>query len=119
MSKEKIPVNRKLVGILALVCLGSAAILFLGFRDEESWQLWQAAFTRVGIVMSAFWLALPSKHREAAWTNLSPTTLIGLFATIVAAGRFPKVVIPIAIVVAIIGLLLRPRSKDRPGSRVN
>jgi len=119
MSKDKIPVNRKLVGILALVCLGSAAVLFLGFRDQASWQLWQAAFTRVGIVMSAFWLAMPSRHREAAWANLSPTTLIGLFVTIIAAGRFPKVVIPVAIVVAIIGFFLKPRSKARPGSRAS
>ena len=74
MNDAKIPVNRNLVGILAIACLVSALVIFLKYPGNESWQLWQAGFTRVGLVMCAFWLALPSRYQQAAWANLSATT---------------------------------------------
>ncbi len=116
MSDAKVTINRTLVGGLALACLGAAIVIWLVNPSE---QFWRGGFVRVGLVMSAIWIALPTRTRKAAWTDVSPTTFLGLLLVIVAAARFPKAVIPILVVVAVMGFVLRPRSKARPRSRSN
>jgi len=120
MNDEKITINRSLVGILALLCLGAAIAIWLANPDSQNGRLWLAGFVRVGLVMCAFWLALPSRHREAAWANVSPTILIGMVAAILVAALRPKmarVVIPILFLLAVLSVVLRPREKQRPTSR--
>ena len=117
--QEKVPINRPLVGILALVCLGAGATIFFIYRGDESSQMWQAGFTRVGLVMVALWLALPSRKRNAAWANVSWTTFIGLILALFAVARFKWAVIPAVLVIAVVGSVLRPREKRRPGTRAD
>jgi len=117
MSDEKITVNRPLVGIIALTCLGTALYLFV---SESEQPMWLAAFVRVGLVMSALWLALPSKNREAAWARMSPKTFAGvsiaLFA-LVARPQIMKFMLPLLLVIGVLCYVLRPRGKQRPGNR--
>jgi len=114
MSDGKLTVNRPLVGVIAIVCLCAALGIGLTHSGDESWVLWQSGFTRVGLVMAAFWFALPSPGRQAAWANMSPRTGIAAVMAVVALAVRPKAAIPVLIVLAIVGLLLRPRPKRRP-----
>ena len=111
MSHEKIAVNRTLVGVLALACLIAAGVIMFQGATAGNALMWQGAFVRVGIVMAAFWLALPTKNREAAYANVSPTTFVGLILGIFAVARYPRTVLPVLIVIAVIGYFLRPRRR--------
>ena len=117
MSGEKITINRTLVGVLALVCLGTALAIWIGVPAGQNTWMWVGAFTRVGVVMSAFWLALPSRHREAAWANVSPLTFAGIVVAVIALASRPRVALPILAVVAVLWFVLRPRPKQRPSNR--
>jgi hypothetical protein len=120
LSSPQVPVNRQLVGVLALVCVGIAGV-FLVTGAEGPSELWQGAFFRVGIVLAAFWLALPSRTREAAWARISLWNLVGVLAVIllVARARVPlKLLVPGALVFALALTLLRPRRKSRPAHRL-
>ncbi|QDT17710.1 hypothetical protein [Alienimonas californiensis] len=52
------------MGLAAAGCLIGAATVY-AIRPEL--ELWWAGAMRVGIVMGALWLALPSRDRPAAW----------------------------------------------------
>lgn len=118
MTEEKIEINRTLVGVLSLVCLGLAGVIFWQFGGDDSWTMWQAGFTRVGLVLAGLWIALPSKGREAAWAHVSGYTLAGIVVALLLLMRLQlRVVLPLFIVLSIIGLLLRPRPKRRPPGR--
>jgi len=114
MSDEKIKVSRPLVGVIAVGCLCIAAGIGLTHSADEGWVLWQSGFTRIGLVMAAFWFALPSHGRKAAWADISPRTGIAVIMAVIALAVRPKAAIPVLIVLAIVGLLLRPRPKHRP-----
>jgi hypothetical protein len=88
-DSTKIEVNRPLVGVIALVCLVTAAVLW---QVPDSNTMWVAGFVRAGLMTGAIWLALPTKNRAAAWANVSPWTLAG-----------------------VVGYFLKGRSKNRPG----
>jgi hypothetical protein len=110
MADQRVPVKRHLVGVIAFGCLGSA--LAIGLFD--TWEnMWCAAFVRVGVLMGAFWLALPSKHREAAWANVSPYTIIAALVAVFVVARW-RAALPIVIGVALVALVLRPRGRRRP-----
>ena len=112
MPDGKIPVNRSLVGFLGLTCLVAAGVIRLVSPDD---QLWIGGCIRVGLVVCAFWLALPSRHRDAAWANVSLPTVFGIVVGLLALTRIPmKIVVPIFIFVAVLIVVLRPRSKTRP-----
>lgn len=114
-DSTKIEVNRPLVGVIAVVCLVTGAVLWQvpGAND-----MWVAGFIRAGAMTGAVWLALPTKDRAAAWANVSPWTLFGVVGGIIAAAARPKVLlalVPILISLAIIGKFLRGRPGERPG----
>jgi hypothetical protein len=110
MTDQRVPVNRSLVGLIALACLGAAATI--GILD--TWQnMWCAAFVRVGLLMGAFWLALPSRHREAAWANVSPYTILAALVAVFVVARW-RSALPIVVVIAVLALVLRPRQRRRP-----
>lgn len=115
MADEKIPINRPLVGIIALACLGIAGYLYwLAPQDLFAQQdIATGAFMRVGLLMLAFWLALPSKNRDAAWANLPPWLFVALAVTIVVFATRPKVAILLVLFFGILGFVLRPRNKKR------
>lgn len=112
MTDNRAPVNRPLVGILALVCCGVGAALWFGWPDQDAFA---AGFLRAGLVLGAVWLALPTRSRPAAWANLSPTALVAVFLALVLVRQF-RVLIPLLIVVCVAAIVLRPRPK-RTGRR--
>lgn len=107
MSNQQITVSRPLVGAIALVCFVAAGAI--GVWD--AWEsLWCAAFVRVGLLMGAFWLALPSAHREAAWANVAPSTIIGALLAVFVVARW-RAALPIVIGVGVIAFLVKPRNR--------
>lgn len=118
MSRDKVKINRTLVGILTLGCFAAAGVISVTHPHDESWRLWLAGFIRVGLLMSAFWLALPTRDRDAAWANVSWMTFAGLLLALIAVIRLPlRIVLPLLVVLTVVGVFLRPREKRRPGSR--
>ncbi|EDL58439.1 hypothetical protein [Gimesia maris] len=115
MSGEKIPINRTLTGLISLGCLGIAAYLFwLAPPDQFAQQdVATGAFMRVGLLMFALWLALPTRNRDAAWANVSPWVFVVIIMAVVGVAVRPKIVVPLLIVMAVFGFVLRPRNKRR------
>ena len=124
MSSAQSEINRPLVGILALACFAFGLAIWMIEPSEllgANAQFFRAAFVRVGLLMSAFWLALPSRHRAAAWANISPRTLVlvVLLLIVMTRARVPlRILIPALIVFALITMFLRPKTK-RPPARYN
>lgn len=118
MSNGKVTVNRPLVGIIALACVGtSVGLYFAGSQTEESSVAVEGAgpaFFRVGLLMAALWLALPPKGQDAAWATVTPGTMIGLVLAIFAVVRMRWMAIPLVIGAALIAVMLRPRARFRP-----
>ncbi|MCH9656777.1 MAG: hypothetical protein K0U86_23600 [Planctomycetes bacterium] len=119
MSGEKIPINRNLVGVISIVCFLMAGYLykFVTVEQFEQQELATGAFMRVGLLMFAFWLALPGKNRQAAWANVPPWFFAVLVLVIVGVAMRPKVAIPLILVFAFFGFFLRPRNKKRSPRR--
>ncbi len=111
MAEQQISVNRTLVGVIAGACLVTGVAI--GFVDDFA-NLWCAAFVRVGLVMAALWVALPTRERDAAWANVSPITLIAILVFALVFVRRPLVFLPILVAVAAIGFFVRPRRSSRP-----
>lgn len=110
----KIEVSRPLVGVIAVVCLLTAIVLW---QVPDSNDMWVAGFMRAGLMTGAVWLALPTKNRKAAWANVSPLALFGGIGGIIVAAARPKVLlalVPMLIALAIIGKFLRRRPGERP-----
>jgi len=118
MTTHSIPVNRTAVGLIAGSCFAAAvllAIASLWVPENSSLVLWQGGCVRIGLLMGAFWLALPGKNQQAAWANLSPKTLGGLLVAFLLMTRIPlRVLIPGGLAVGTLFLFLRPRAKKRP-----
>ena len=117
MARQTININRPLVGICALLCFAGAAVLVMTGRGSGDGQLWVAAGIRVGLLLSAFWLAMPTNTRAAAWANVSPWALVGIAVMAFVVARHPRVLIalfPLLLAVAFIGRVLRPKPKQRP-----
>ena len=111
MSTRKIAVNRSLVGVLAV---GTLVIGVVGwvFGDGSASNVgFYAAFLRMGALLAAFWLALPSKHRDAAWANISPWTFGAVVILILMLVRRPQIFVPLIAVLAVAALFLRPRRR--------
>jgi mannose/fructose/N-acetylgalactosamine-specific phosphotransferase system component IIC len=65
------------------------------------------------------WLALPSRGDNVAWGRALPAVfaVIVVLAVIRVKWQILVYAIPIAIVVAILAVFIRPRSKPRPPRR--
>lgn len=102
--------------MLALTCLVVSSGLALAQLGDQA-DKWQGAFMRVGVLLSAIWVALPSRENDPAWANVSIWNLLGglLALLLVARLRIPlKLILPAAIVATVAILILRPRRKTRP-----
>ena len=111
-ENQTVTINRTLVGVLALTCLIGAVAAF--FYEEDDVNMWRGIFTRVGLVLTALWMALPKDGALGKWANVSLTTLIGIMAAIFMVARNPRQYVPLLLVVAAIARFLRPREKARP-----
>jgi hypothetical protein len=107
VNVSQLATKRKQIGLLALACLGLALCLWFFARDPEH-NVLLAGVTRVGIVLGALWLALPKNGATWMWQKAGPVLIVAV-ALIALAGRALRYTIPIAILLAIILVLLRPR----------
>lgn len=103
--------NKPLVGIAAVGCLTAAAVMrWLAPEGVIYPALW-----RVGLMLSAFWFALPKKDEPITWGRFGPV-LFSAVLVIVLLGRGARVLVtllPLAIGLAIAAYVLRPKSKRR------
>ena len=122
-ARKQNTISRPLVGIITLVLALTWCILGLlqwtGTldRDETTLRMWWAGFGRIGLLMFALWIALPSNNRPAAWANISKPMLVGLLLAVVLVAVRPWLAIPLLALLAITSLILRPRARRRPQSR--
>jgi hypothetical protein len=120
MGESKTAVSRPLVGGLAIGLFGIAFMLSLwpNLLSGAAGATVGGAAARVGIVMAAFWLALPTRNRPAAWANVSITSALPLILAATALLRIPfRILLPLAGVVLLVGVILRPRPARRPERR--
>jgi hypothetical protein len=121
MPTSKTTVSRPLVGFLTIALFSIALVLSI-WPNTFSGPMGAAvggACARVGVVLAALWLALPTRNRPAAWAKVR----IGYAAPLVLAGlallRIPfRILIPLAGFILLVGLVLRPRPLRRPERRV-
>jgi hypothetical protein len=76
--------KRVYVGFFSVACLAGATTLAF-FPGNEGFQ---GALLRVGVLLAAFWLALPTKDRPAAWRGISSNW--ALFGGILLAAIIPR-----------------------------
>jgi hypothetical protein len=97
--------HRPTVGAIAIVLIGSWAVLFLWPQDWHVYQALLAACARVGLVMAAIWLAHPQLARLPA----------GLVEAVLAMGLIvalrPKLLLFVAplLIALLVVWSLRPR----------
>lgn len=118
-NETRTTVSRPLVGVIAIALLIAATVLWLWPGDSTGAVMtWRAACLRIGIVMAALWLALPTGSRPAAWANLSVRSVVVLVLAAAAVLRIPvRVFMPLAVVTMALSFVLRPRSPKRPERR--
>ncbi|MEO2032886.1 MAG: hypothetical protein ABGZ35_12440 [Planctomycetaceae bacterium] len=109
ISENELRRKRALVGLLAIACTIAGGLLLITARHAGT----ASAFVRVGLLLGAFWLALPTRDRPAAWARVSPWT-VGL--VVVAGIVLPraKPMIPFLVAGLLIGWLVRPRKRKGP-----
>ena len=111
MNQQPVTINRTLVGVIGLVLLIAAAILGLMGTDRGQ-DMWAGACLKVGLVMSAFWLALPSLTRSDVLGRATWGTLIAAIALALVVGRSKvplKIVVPVALAFFLLIRVLGPR----------
>jgi hypothetical protein len=116
MEDPNAAVRRLLVGITAVVLLSTAALLWIwpGPSTSGPTVMWRGACGRVGTVMAALWLAMPTRTRPAAWANLNPRSVAAVAICLLAI-RFPlRFLVPAAGVLLFLGVFLRPKNRARP-----
>ena len=110
-SEKKIPVSRGMVGIITVGCFVTSLVLLVLYPQE---QMLYSGFLRVGLLMGAFWLALPTKTKAAAWAGISPQTVGSIVLAMIAL--LLKVPIPIIAGVWVIWWVLHFIFKPLSGS---
>ncbi len=101
--------HRPTVGIIALVLLLLAVVLFV--VGDEKTEAWQSGCQRVGLLMGAFWLAMPHlKGVRPLWVILG--LILALVAAVLAVRHHPLSVAMLLTIVLVLGYLSiasRPR----------
>ncbi|WP_235934781.1 hypothetical protein [Candidatus Laterigemmans baculatus] len=93
-SKAKVDVRRVILLVLALLAIG-AGLLFSLVEGLESGRAFAAAsMLRVGVVLFALWLALPSLRTPMAW--LPPGLAALCLVAIMALAAQPKLILVLA-----------------------
>lgn len=100
-----------LVGCVALACLATAAAMWI-FTERPEQNQFLSAVTRVGIVIGALWLALPKEGENVAWGKAA-MLMIPALVLVALHGRRLLYLLPVAIGVALLLAILRPRARRR------
>jgi ABC-type molybdate transport system permease subunit len=111
MNQQPVTVNRNLVGVIGLLLLAAAGALTVA-GAEGTHEMWSGACLKVGLVMAAFWLALPSITSNPELGRASWGALLGAIAValVVARTRVPlKIVLPVLAASVLAARILRPR----------
>ena len=107
-DSEPLLINRRRrVGGITLGCIALAAV---GFATQEKDSVWPAAAMRVGIVLGALWLCLPTESRPSAWAAITRGRLVVIILTAVLINRV-KFILPLLAIAGILGWLLRPKKR--------
>ena len=107
VDEDDLRSRRIYVGLLAIASLiGAVVLLFYPGNDGM-----QGAFVRVGLLLGAFWLALPTKTRPSAWKGMmSNWTVPGLIITALVIPRL-KFMFPVLAIIVGIAYFARPRPR--------
>lgn len=105
VSERELRAKRVYVGCFAVICLGGAVALSFAPGNEG----FQGALVRVGVLLSTFWLALPSGKRPAAWRGISSNWAI--FGGVILAIAIPRLraMFPVLAIVIGIAWFAKPR----------
>jgi len=109
-----VTINRTLVGVIAVVLLAGAGLFWASLGSQHALT---GACLKVGSVMAALWLALPTISRHGNWGQVSWGSVIafmGLALALTGKRVSFQIAFPILLGVAITMLVLRPKSKTRP-----
>ena len=116
MDDSDAAIRRMLVGVVAITLLTAALVLWIlpGASANQATLMWRAGCGRMGVVVAALWLAMPTRSRPAAWANLNPRSVAALGLAALAI-KFPlKLLLPLGGILIVAGLVLRPRRRVRP-----
>ncbi|MEZ6066396.1 MAG: hypothetical protein R3B90_11975 [Planctomycetaceae bacterium] len=108
MPQPSLPVNRTLVGVLAVVL--TLAGVAVGLYDSLD-NMWCGGLLRTGVLLAALWIALPTRHRPAAWANISPWTAVGAVILLVIFVRQPRAFIIVVAILVAGAIFVRPRRR--------
>ncbi len=121
MEEKSRKISRPMVGAIALALLGGGLVLSLvpTSAAEPQWELWRGACVRVGLVMAALWLALPSIQSDNPFVRTMGMVVVAIILLGVFLKRVPlRYIIPGALAVLVLSVILRPRPKRRPDNRL-
>ncbi len=108
ISENELQRKRAVVGLLSVgFTIAASVLLFIGSSEGFA-----SALLRVGLLLGAFWLALPTKDRPAAWARVSPWSL-GLIIVVALLLPRLKFFFPVLAVGVLIGWFVRPRRGKR------
>ncbi|MBI3860525.1 MAG: hypothetical protein HY290_01370 [Planctomycetia bacterium] len=115
MNGSPLAVRKLIVGLISLGCLLTAAGMWF-LVDDPITNPAVSISTRLGLMLGALWLALPRDGENIAWQKVLPAivAVIAVLAFFRVNWRILLFLLPIAIVVAVVATLIRPRSKRRP-----
>lgn len=105
--------RRHLLGIIGVVLLTLAAVLFL-FAGGDSQQVWLSACLRIGLVLVMLWMAWPEIASLTRWVG--PVAIVAALILATTVKSF-GVLLPVLIGLWglwIVGRFLRPLPKKPP-----
>jgi hypothetical protein len=107
ISVTRAQVNRFLVLLLSIVSLIAGAVISMTIGLEDSqWSMWGASFVRIGLLLIAFWIAMPTRGRAAAWADVSPYWVLGAILFLLLIARRPYIFIPFGIALFILAVVI-------------
>ena len=110
MSERPAGINKPLVAVLAVICLATGGTMAIFTPDQPAVV---GAFLRVGAVMAALYFALPRPGEQVRLAKFAPMIVV-VVVLIALTRRMFLAILPLIIVLAVLGILLRPKPKKRP-----
>ena len=109
-ASQSVAINQKLVGTSACTMLVGAGLLWFLVGSQN---MWTGACLKVGLVMGALWLALPSLKRKGSWghTSWGVIVLTVAVALVLTGKRVDmRIILPLLVGIVLTTKVLRPGS---------